>query len=636
MVNKARSRIRFVPLLMAMCAPLAACGADDRHAPASPETPPASHREHPPADRIALDPLRNAYFGDLHIHTRWSFDAYSLGVPVTPADAYRFARGEAIDHISGKQIRLSGPPLDFLALTEHAEYMGVSASVDEPDSPMRTIPLITELASPDPLISRNALQRFATSLSTGEAIPELLADSVITPVWQRIIDMANAHNDPGTFTAFVGYEYSSMPDGQNLHRNVLFRGGTAPPRPFSSFDSRSPEALWAWMDGVRAGGIELMAIPHNSNASNGLMFPLTDVRGDVIDAEYAAMRIRNEPIAEVLQIKGASEAHPVLSSEDEFADFELFDRILGRMAERSEPRGSYVREALKQGLAIEDRVGVNPYKLGMIGSSDGHNGASAVEEDDYFGKIGFADGTPEQRLRGTVAGLGDIVDLWGAAGLAAVWAEANTRESIFDALKRKETFATSGPRIRVRFFGGWDYTDTALDAQLVETGYALGVAMGGDLLPSPTADRAPRFLVSALKDPDEAPLQRIQIVKGWLGAEPQEVVYDVACSDGASPGADTHRCAFTGIDFEPKACTPTQGRGAAELNALWQDPDFDPRQKAFYYVRVLQIPTCRWSTYDAATLGIPVPAHLPRTIQERAITSPIWYTLSTTQSRNPS
>ncbi|NJN52760.1 MAG: DUF3604 domain-containing protein [Gammaproteobacteria bacterium] len=400
---------------------------------------------------VTVTALRDAFFGDLHIHTRWSFDAYSLGVPVTPPDAYRYARGEAIDHISGQQIRMSGPPLDFMALTEHSEYMGVSASVDDPASPLRTIPLITELASPDPLVSRTALQRFAASLSTGEAIPELLRDDVITPVWARIVELANANNEPGTFTAFIGYEYTSMPDGQNLHRNVLFRGDTAPPRPFSSFDSGSPEALWAWMDGVRDGGTELLAIPHNSNASNGLMFPLTDAQGDALDADYAATRIRNEPIAEVLQIKGASETHPILSSEDEFADFELFDRILGRMAEKSAPPGSYVRDAQKQGLAVEDRVGVNPYKVGVVGSSDGHNGASAVEEANYIGKIGFADGTPEQRLQGQVPGLADVVDLWGAAGLAGVWAESNTRESIYDALRRKETFATSGPRIRVRF-----------------------------------------------------------------------------------------------------------------------------------------------------------------------------------------
>jgi hypothetical protein len=604
-------------MLLTACAP----GSDPGTTPAPPATTAAPAAE----SAVPTNPLREAYFGDLHIHTRWSFDAYSLGVPVRPEDAYRFARGAAIDHVSGQQIRMQGPPLDFMALTEHSEYMGVSAGVDEPDSPLRTIPLITELASPDPLVSRNALQRFAASLSTGAAIPELLGDDVIKPTWQRIIELANTNNEPGKFTAFIGYEYTSMPDGQNLHRNVLFRGEEAPPRPFSSFDSGNPEDLWAWMDRERANGFDLLAIPHNSNASNGLMFPLKDASGAALDADYATTRMRNEPLAEVMQIKGASETHPILSSADEFADFELFDRILGRMTEKSEPHGSYVRDALKQGLAFADRLGVNPYKLGMIGSSDGHNGASAVEENNYFGKIGIADGTPQQRLRGQVSGLADVVDLWGAAGLAGVWAEANTRASIYDALQRKETFATSGPRIRVRFFGGWAYTDAALATGLVETGYADGVAMGGDL-PARAADAAaPSFLIVALRDPDETTLQRLQVIKGWLGETTEEKVYDVACSKGAMPDPQRHRCDFADADFEPDGCTPRASLGAAELRTRWQDPDFDPRQRAFYYVRVLQIPTCRWSTYDAAKLGIPVPTHLPRTIQERAITSPIWY-----------
>ena len=569
-------------------------------------------------------PERQALFGDLHIHTRWSFDAYSLGVPVTPEDAYRYARGAAIDHVSGTKIQMQGPPLDFMALTEHSEYMGVSAAVDNPDHPFRDIGLVAELTSPDPQVSAGALLKFAQSLASGIGLPELLTDDVIKPIWARVVEYANEYNEPGVFTAMVGYEYSSMPDGQNLHRNIIFRADRVPERPFSSIDSLNPEDLWHWMDEVRASGIQLLAIPHNGNTSNGLMWAETYTDGRPIDLAYHELRSRNEPVAEVLQIKGQSETHPILSVDDEWADFEQFDRILGRMDEPSQPKGSFVRDALLTGIEYADRDGLNPYKLGLIGSSDGHNAASAVEESNYFGKIGYADGTPERRLKTEAQILpADAVSRWGAAGLAGVWAEANTRASIYDALARKETFSTSGPRIRVRLFAGWDFAPDDLNGDLGEPGYARGVPMGADLATAPQG-QSPTFLIEALKDPNEAALQRVQIIKGWVHkGEPQERVIDVACAGNATVDPTSQRCNLSPVDTRTAACEGSPG--ATTLRTHWRDPNFDAEQRAFYYVRVLQVPTCRWSTYDAEQLGIEIPAHLPRMLQERAITSPVWY-----------
>jgi hypothetical protein len=498
--------------------------------------------------------------------------------------------------------------------------------VDETDHPWRKIPLVQRLISKDPEVSAGALGTFADSLARGEGIPELLTDEVIKPTWSRIVEFANAHNRPGEFTAMVGYEYSPMPDGQNLHRNIIFRDDRVPARPFSGLDSSNPEDLWDWMDARRAEGLALMAIPHNGNTSNGLMWAQTDTSGQPLDNAYLSRRNRNELVAEVLQIKGQSETHPALSPADEWAGFEQFDRILGRMEVPSEPKGSFVRDALKNGLRHAAATGINPFQLGMIGSSDGHNAASAIDEANYIGKIGFADGTPEVRLDPSRQILADrAVSRWGAAGLAGVWADANTRGSIYDALARRETFATSGPRIRVRFFAGWDFGPDDLDDRLTRVGYARGVPMGGTLdQPTGTSDR-PTLLIDAMMDPNEAALERAQIVKGWLEqGEPQERVYDVACRDAAPVDPDTQRCRVPLPDLDNLPCDGGPG-GAGQLRAHWQDPDFDPSQHAFYYVRVLQVPTCRWSTYDAKRLGIERPAWLPRMIQERAITSPVWY-----------
>lgn len=589
--------------------------------PAAPgkETAKSTLRAHKPTDQKSVP--RDVYFGDLHIHSRWSFDAYSLAVPVGPESAYRYARGEAIPHVSGKPIALKGPPLDFIALTEHSEYMGVSATVDDPESPLRVHPLIQALTDPDPAVSGPALSQFAASLSGEGIIEDLVTDAVIKPTWKRLVDLANAEYRPGEFTTFVGYEYTSMPSGQNLHRNVLFRGAAAPDRPFSSFDSPDPADLWAWMDATRAEGYEVMAIPHNANASNGLMYPDEDADGNPLSRSYIEQRIRNEPVSEVMQIKGQSETHPVLSTDDEWARFDMFDRVLGQMETLSQPDGSYARDALKMGLAHEARTGVNPYAFGMIGSSDSHNASSPVEEYNYTGKIGVADGTPEARFRGIPPGLpGEAVSMWGAAGLAGVWAEANTREAIFDALARREVFATSGPRIRLRTFAAPDFSAGDAAGDLAEVGYSQGVPMGGRLAPGSTAAT---IVAVALRDPMEAPLERLQVIKGWLEAgDPVELVVDIACAGGVAPDAASGRCPIPPTPPDPD-CRP--GPGADELHAFWRDPDFDTVERAFYYVRVLQVPTCRWSTFDAARLGREVPAHLPRAHQERAVSSPIWY-----------
>jgi hypothetical protein len=614
--------VRIRPLALACTLALLLSCATSEEPPPAPETTPR-------AEAVPTTPGKQALFGDVHIHSRWSFDAYSNEVPVGPEQAYRYARGEAIDHYSGEPIQLKGPPLDFMALTEHGSYMGVSASIDDETSPLRAIPLIQDLIGDDEERQGAAFISFLTSLSTGVAIPELVTDAVVEPTWRHIATLADRHYVPGEFTSFVAYEYTPMPDGQNLHRNVIFRGSRVPKRPFTSIDSQNPEDLWDWMDRVRGEGDDVLSIPHNQNASNGLMYARFDTSGAPIDAAYAEQRLRNEPVSEVMQIKGTSDTHPDLSPEDEWADFELFDRILGRPIDLSEPRGSYARDAFKTGLEMDESGGFNPYKFGVIGSSDGHNASSPVEEDNYTGKIGRLDGTREVRMTDAdpIEGFPtplNLVRTWGAAGLAAVWAESNTREAIFDAFRARETFATSGPRIRVRLFGGWDFDEGDLGDDLVTRGYARGVPMGGEL--SGGTDAAPTFVVRALRDPREAPLERVQIIKGWIEDDAaHERVFDVACADGTAPDPATHRCGLTSVQPDLSDCSYTESSGAAQLSALFRDPTFDASQRAFYYVRVLQIPTCRWSTWDAHRMGIPIDDSVPPTIQERAITSPIWY-----------
>lgn len=593
----------------------------------------SQERSLPTASLVPRNPLKDAYFGDLHIHTSWSLDAFAFQVRVGPEDAYRYARGAAIDHVSGEKIQLKGPALDFIALTEHANYLGISSAARDPESPVSRLPLIRALLDPDPLVQRPAMGRVLAQLATDTLIPELARDSVVDSAWSRLIELADLHTIAGEFTAFVAYEYTAMPQGQNLHRNVIFRGSNVPARPFSSFDSQNPEDLWDWMARARATGSDVIAIPHNANGSNGLMYEKVDNSNRPIDAPYAEIRMRNEPVSEVIQIKGQSETHPGLSPDDEWANFQLLDTILGRPGDKSRPEGSYARRALMTGLEMEEAGGFNPYRFGMIGSSDGHNASSPVEEDNYTGKLGVLDGTPQARILSPPIGATDL-DLgdrssgspFSAAGLAGIWADANTREDLFDALRAREVFATSGPRIVVRFFGGWDLATADLESGIARAGYARGVPMGGELELASGETAAPSFLLQALRDPREAPLERMQIVKAWVrNGKAQERVYDVACADGNSPDPERHRC---DLEVEPPDltdCSYDASKGRSQLSAAWTDPDFEPTQRAFYYARVLQIPTCRWSTFEANRLGVAPPPGAPAWLQERAITSPVWY-----------
>ncbi len=602
---------------------LSACGDSGQT-----DSPAATTRDAPAAEAAAVprNPLREAYFGETHVHTLNSPDAFIFNVRSTPDDAYRFALGQAIEHASGMRIQL-GQPLDFIAVTDHSEYMGILPRLADPDSELADLPLAQQLAGDDRAAAHRALMQVLMTLGSGKPVPELVDPELRNRIWQEYVELAEYYYRPGEFTTFVAYEWTSSGGERggdaNLHRNVIFRGAEVPERPFSSLDSYNPRDLWQWMDEQRAAGIEVMAIPHNSNLSDGLMFPdEVAFDGEPLDAAWAELRLRNEPIVEMTQIKGTSETHPALSPNDEWADFELLEDMLGGTGRRVQPAGGYVRDAWLRGMRLEEERGFNPYRFGVIGASDSHNASSPVEESNYHGKIGMADGTPERRRKGSF--INELHLRYGASGLAGVWAESNTREDIYDAMARRETFATTGPRIRVRFFGGRQWSEDLLDQHdWLEQAYASGVPMGGDL---PAGQGAPEFLLWAAKDPASAWLQRLQIVKGWIeDGEQREQVYDVACSDGLSPDPDTHRCPDNGASVSLETCDFDRERGDSQLRTQWRDPDFNPAQRAFYYVRVLENPTCRWSTWDSLRNNLPLPADVPATIQERAYTSPIWY-----------
>ena len=600
---------------------------------------------------------RNAYFGDLHVHTTYSFAAFAFGTIATPADAYRYARGEVIRHPGGFDVQLR-QPLDFYAVTDHAMFMGAARSAADTSSELSKFDFaegLHDLNAPDNINLSSVPQRIAAfsgllpklvaAVAEGRLDRELVF-GITRPVWEDTIEAADRFYSPGRFTTFAAYEYTSSTDDMgNLHRNVIFRGtDRLPSIPFSRFHSQNPEGLWDWMDALREKGVESLAIPHNSNGSNGQMFKLVDWAGNPMDDDYGEQRMRNEPLVEITQVKGTSETHPTLSDTDEWAGFEIAPYRVATMLV-SDPPGSYVRDALRRGLQLEAGGATNPYEFGVVGASDTHTAAISDDESDYFAKIGLLDSTAELRgsvplsfVEATVTKMisSDLVTevdgqayqnsasiTYGASGLAAVWAEENTRESIYDAFRRKETFATSGPRIPVRFFAGEGLeADMAGAADMAERAYAAGVPMGADLEVGPSS--APRFLVWAARDPLSAPLQRLQVIKGWeTNGETFEIVNDVACSDGLSPDPATRRCPDNGARVDLSDCSITTDVGDAELSAVWTDPDFDPSQRAFYYVRVLENPTCRWSTWDAIRAGVEPRADYPKTIQERAWSSPI-------------
>jgi len=610
----------------------------------------------------ARSATRKPLFGDLHIHTRYSFDAFAFGTIATPSDAYRYAKGEAIKHPAGFDMQLKAP-LDFYGVTDHAMFLGAVPAAADTSTEFSKLEMsqpFHNLNRPENLNAESALdrgQRFSTFLPNAirgiqdGSIDRAMINDIAREAWRDSVDAAQAHYEPGKFTTFVAYEYTSSTDERgNLHRNVIFRSGDRVPQiPFSRFHSQNPEGLWSWMDALREQGIDSIAIPHNSNGSNGAMFMMTDWAGNPIDRNYAHKRMRNEPLVEVTQVKGTSDTHPALSPNDEWADFEIMPYRIATML-HSEENGSYVRQAYLRGLQIEAKTGANPYKFGLIGASDTHTGAGSFEEETFFSKVGILDATGEQRgsvpvdptaydtaeaddglaLRATkeVDGrlyLENAFSTWSASGLAGVWAEQNTRDAIFDAFRRKETFATSGPRLSARLFAGYGYADDLLsEADWVETAYAQGVPMGGDLRARGNA--TPGFIAWAARDAMSAPLQRLQIIKGtFRNGEMSERVYDVACSDGLQVDPATHRCPDNGARVDLSDCSTTPNKGAAELMAVWQDPDFIPGERAFYYVRALENPTCRWSTWDAVKAGVPPRPDLQATLQERVWSSPIWY-----------
>jgi hypothetical protein len=624
----------------ALAAASAAPGQGEKPAP-----PPAAAKPAPAkvaaktAHLPGYNPDRNAYFGDLHVHTGLSFDAYIFNVRATPDDAYRFARGETIGHASGFSIRNSGGPLDFTAVTDHSEYMGAMREANDPANPLHKVPMVQGLFSSDPREITQAFTKMVEANHAGTMPKEFSDKGVAGRAWTEVKEAAARHNDPGRFTTFVAYEYTSAPDGRNLHRNVIFRTATVPELPYTAVVSNNPENLWKTMDAWRGKGIDVLAIPHNSNGSDGLMFEPTKRDGTPMDRAYAELRMRNEPLAEITQIKGTSEVHPSLATNDEWANFEIMERYIGSNRQVTKFHGSYVREALKDGILMRETKGFNPFKFGFIGSSDTHNAApGSVEERNYFSKVGRSDGLPVQR--GSVppggaktwpAATPDSAhalapyQAWGASGLAGVWAEENSREAIFAALRRKETFATSGPRIRLRFFASYDYPDDLTHrTDLVREAYARGVPMGSDLAAS--KGKAPKFLIWGVRDPNSGYLQRGQIVKGWVeNGVAKERVFDVACSDKLTLDRTAWRCPDNGAGVNLATCEPDRFKGDVELRTLWTDPTFKPNQRAFYYLRVLENPSCRWSTWDALRNGTPPNPTLAKTIMERAWSSPIWY-----------
>ncbi len=643
---------RVAPVILSGLFGALVVGCSQPEAPAgdeAPAAPAAAAPEEVPAPAPGPE-ARQALFGDLHVHTRYSYDAFVFGTRTDPDAAYEFAKGNAIQHPAGFEMQLD-QPLDFLGVSDHANYLGMLPAMTDAESPAYNHPAAETVRTAQTADERRgvfrALQPYVRFIKDSDpAIRDHLDMNIVRSAWSEIIASANRHNDPHNFTAFIAYEYTSAGAGgvyENLHRNVVFRGGEGPEAPFSRLDSYNPEDLWDKMDEWRAAGIDSMAIPHNTNGSGGRMFEFTNFDGTAdIDDAYAEQRARNETTVEMTQTKGTSETHPALSPNDEWADFEIMPYRVSTQIE-SEPPGSYARDALLRGLAIANGGVANPYKFGFIGSSDTHVAAGAFEEETYWDAAGLTQ--TESARRGSVPlaqAPGDDVETvddgtgrrylvntattHGASGLAAVWADANTREAIFDAMRRRETFATSGPRIRLRFFGGdLAQLDLAGEAEAtVAQAYVRGVPMGGDL---PSAGDAPSFLVWALADAASAPLQRVQIVKGWLeGGEPQERVYDVACSDGLEVDSDSHRCPDNGAAVDIETCALVGDTGAAALNAIWTDPDFDAAERAFYYVRALENPSCRWSTWDAIRAGAAPRADIPATIQERAWSSPIWHT----------
>ena len=586
---------------------------------------------------------KNVYFGDTHLHTSYSTDAGLFGATIGPEEAYRFAKGYEVTSSSGTKTRLERP-LDFLVVADHAENLGLAPLMAE-NSPMVLTnewgKKITAYYKKGELGKAYAM--WGTRVTTSND-PFAGDTKMAKTMWGRIIDSAEKHNEPGKFTAFIGFEWTSTPKGSNMHRNIIFRDNGDVARkvlPFSVYDSENPEDLWIYLDKIeKNAGAHVFAIAHNGNLSNGLMFD--DVKYGTttpIDAAYAKKRMQREPLFEVTQMKGDGEANPQLSPNDEFADFETWDKgSFSAAKEKGMIEKEYVREAYKRGLQYEEKLGVNPFKFGLIGSTDSHTALSSTTEDNFYGKISAVEpGTQHGRFDKMVTGY--LPDPKGrdyakyarhtsASGLAAIWSKENTRESLWDSMVKKEVYATTGTRMRVRVFAGFDFVKNDINRpDFANNGYKNGVPMGGDLNQAPKG-KSPKFLIKALRDPDWANLDRIQVIKGWTSKDGKahERVYDVAVSNHRKIGTDGRCKEKVGSTVNVENAYFDNSIGAPSLQTFWQDPDFDANQRAFYYVRVLEIPTPRWTTYDAAYYKVARPKDVPASIQERAYTSPIWYT----------
>jgi hypothetical protein len=587
------------------------------------------------------------YWGDTHLHTGLSMDAGLFGARLGLDEAYRFARGEEVMAYSGQPARLSRP-LDWLVIADHSDGMGFfndlaagAPNILEFEQGRRWYKGLQEGGDASTAAALDLISNFSQGTINMEMLGQYSPGSKrYASVWEKVVDAAERFNDPGTFTTLIGYEWTSLYKGNNLHRNVIFRDGAqkagqvVPMVTQAPIGSTDPLDLYAWLqDYENKTGGSVLALAHNGNLSNGIMFPVDkQFTGRKLDRNYVELRARWEPMYEVTQIKGDGEAHPLLSPNDEFADYENWDAgNLDLSAAKTDDmlQYEYAREALKNGLALEKRLGTNPYKFGLVGSTDSHTGLATAEEDNFFGKATNAEPSPKRMqhpFSKTENGAFEGYELV-SSGYAAVWSSENTREAIWDAMARKEVYGTTGPRITVRFFGGWDYNAEDLNSRTPAfRGYEKGVPMGGDLRPRGEAT-APTFMVYALRDPVGANLDRIQVVKGWMDAKgnTHEKVYDVDWSDNRVPDANG-KLPPVGNTVDVANANWFNTIGASELGAVWIDPDFDPKQSAFYYARVLEIPTPRWIVYDAFRFGVKVPPNARTTAQERAYTAPIWYT----------
>ena len=551
-------------------------------------------------------------------------DAFAFGTRTTPEDSFRYAMGEPVEYFGKQWKRLA--PLDFLAVTDHAEYLGVVRETTNPNGPFAKSEWYTVMTSSDPKVSAQAFQKLLGSTFANQPIPEFNQPDLLRSAWDRYAAIPDKYYQPGKFTSFVGFEWTSMPQAQNLHRCVIF-ANQGPAMPYTAFESVKPEDLWRYLEGEQKLGHDVIAVPHNGNVSNGLMFDIKDSYGKPLTRDYAVRRMENEPLAEIMQAKGQSDTDPALSPNDEFADFEIWKYLLDGSGIAKSARGSYLRQAYGVGQQLEANLGANPFKYGIEGGTDFHSGISSTEPSNYAGSHGNQDSDPRTVVTATKSVVGEPPTALSSGGLTGVWAEENTRESIFAAFKRKETFGTSGVRIRVRMFASWTYPkDLTKKADWIKAAYDGGVPMGADL-PGHSGKSGPTFIVHAVKDPESGNLDRMQIIKvETRNGKSQEKIYDVVWSGDRKPDPKTGKLPAVGNTVDVSTATYTNTIGATELLGEWTDPDFDPKSYATYYARVLEIPTPRWSTYWSAKLNLPPNPAVPAFEQQRAWTSPVWYT----------